>query len=113
MLDCGAQEDVRRSEARSKKLALKHGWDGKSWGVSSQTMYSMVIELLGHKPKLDPVPVKTKMTVTEYANLPHPFGNALVLSTGHVMPMVKQHYQQHQRSQQRTRYGGHVLGLTV
>lgn len=75
-------------EAKSKKLALKHGWDGKSFGIPAQTLYSMVIELLGRKPRLDPVPVKTKMTVNQYANLDHASGFGLVLSTGHVMPML-------------------------
>lgn len=74
------------TEAKCKQLALKHGWDGKSFGTQAEICYQIVKGLLGAKPKLDTQTFKGK-TARQFAAT-KPSGAGIVFVKGHVMPWL-------------------------
>jgi hypothetical protein len=74
------------TDGACKALARKHGWDGHSFGITNNTCYLMLTELLGRKPRLDTTTGKGK--TPKQFGATRPAGKGFVMTKDHVMPWV-------------------------
>ena len=77
-----------KSRTELEALALKNGWDGKTFGVTVQTLLLMLWDITGKRPSLAASkPLREAGITAKGFNAPHFTG--LVIVHGHVMPCIR------------------------